>query len=80
MKRNKKYKEIVYAKWIWYEKWYSSNKEDYNVCACAGWQCSNCGELLGDIVGGSWDDEDNPPVRVKYCPNCGALMIEESIR
>lgn len=72
MKRNKKYKEIVYAKWIWVDGSFC-NRE----CICS--HCNN--ELPAVLVSMSTLENPYPETEyiepTMYCPNCGALMIEE---
>ena len=74
--KESKSKSSLDGKWIWHEEWSPSTTEYPAECECAGWWCPECKEFLEDIVGGYWDDIDNPPIKVKFCPNCGAKMFE----
>lgn len=53
--------------------WILTDIEDYRVWYC---NCSECGKDPQDYIGGSedwWLIRNNLP---KFCPNCGAKMVE----
>ena len=53
--------------------WILTDIEDYRVWHC---NCSECGKDPQDYIGGSedwWLIRNNLP---KFCPNCGAKMVE----
>ena len=68
---------VIHAHWEWNDDergwidWKDTAGDDRS-----GWRCSHCKELLVDMVGGQWDEIEEPP-QLNYCPSCGAKMDEE---
>lgn len=60
------------ARWEWIEE-----KPDKSISSC-GWRCTNCKEFLEDVLRERIKAECifNKP-NFKYCPNCGAEIIDE---
>lgn len=62
--------EVKHGKWEWFEEKHGTPIDGYDYDW--GWHCSNCKAELSD----DYDDPDTPP-KMRYCPNCGAKMMEE---
>ena len=61
---------VVREHWEWFcevDSTTNGYEEDY------GWRCSGCHAKLTDFIADG-DVYDEYPVRMRYCPNCGAHM------
>lgn len=69
---------ITHAHWEWHYDIDQDRdyKEPFSSENKSGWRCSHCNGRLEDMVGGKWDEIEEPP-ELEYCPGCGAKMDEK---
>lgn len=62
---------VVHAEWEWHTEVHGNPidgmDEDF------GYRCSNC-KVKAEEYGVDGDIYEEPPTRLKYCPNCGAIL------